>query len=598
MTKHRKRCRRGAGAGLRSRRGRRMRLEGPPIAALPIGQLVLFLLAALILLGMTERVLDRMRMTDTTALLLIAVLFVAPFAPEINLSPSLRLDLAGALAPLGVVVYLIATADRRYEQVRAVIALLVTAAAIFAYEQLLPPEPTQSMVFDLDPLWTTGLIAGIVGYLSGRSRRSAFIAGVGGVALNDLLSSLIAGSRGHAGAMAAIGGAGAFDAVILGGVFAVVFAELVGETREYFARRRGRTAAEAGGARSDDAPDAAPQHLSTTTGLVLAVLLTAGGLAAGEQLHGSFTAHSGDAVYQFLDQDNRLINMTSFVPAIGDRWINADNEQFEVFHIQGRRAWARSLGTVTLQDEAVPATARPAAFLAQGDDDAGGQGRGGLLDWLRNQFGGGDETKHTILILHAHNAESYEPTDGEAMTDGIGGIHRVGERLAAELSERGFNVIHDETVHLPHDRGAYRRARRTIASQLAQTPTIVLDIHRDAVPDRELYTAEIDGNPAARVRFVVGRQNPNRAQNLNFAKELKAIADELADGLILDIYEGKGSYNQDLGPRVMLLELGTHENSREEAERSAAIIADVIERYVERHIGRAAPDAVTASSPR
>src|SRR5690606_586932 len=84
-----------------------------------------------------------------------------------------------------------------------------------------------------------------------------------------------------------------------------------------------------------------------------------------------------------------------------------------------------------------------------------------------------DEDGPLIVILHTHNAESYVTSDGAAFTQGLGGVHRVGRALAEALREHGYRVIHDESVHLPHDRGAYRRSRRTIARHLAKQPLMV-----------------------------------------------------------------------------------------------------------------------------
>ncbi|HEY8449710.1 MAG TPA: stage II sporulation protein P, partial [Bacillota bacterium] len=95
-------------------------------------------MAALIFLGVAHRVLDRMRLNDTQALLILGALFVSPFLPDIAITPGLRIDLAGALIPLAIAVYLIATADEALERTRALVATAVTAAAVFATEQLLP----------------------------------------------------------------------------------------------------------------------------------------------------------------------------------------------------------------------------------------------------------------------------------------------------------------------------------------------------------------------------------------------------------------------------------------------------------------------------
>jgi len=74
----------------------------------------------------------------------------------------------------------------------------------------------------------------------------------------------------------------------------------------------------------------------------------------------------------------------------------------------------------------------------------------------------------------------------------------------------------------------------------------------------------------------VGRQNPNMKTNLQFAKDIKAYMDKNKPGLIKGIFIGRGDYNQDLSPRALLLEVGTHTNSRMRAEQGAAVFADAL----------------------
>ena len=63
------------------------------------GSFALSALAVLVLLGAGERVLDKMRLSDRTALLLIALMFVGGLIPDIDLG-FLRVNIGGALIPL------------------------------------------------------------------------------------------------------------------------------------------------------------------------------------------------------------------------------------------------------------------------------------------------------------------------------------------------------------------------------------------------------------------------------------------------------------------------------------------------------------------
>ncbi len=182
-----------------------------------------------------------------------------------------------------------------------------------------------------------------------------------------------------------------------------------------------------------------------------------------------------------------------------------------------------------------------------------------------------------VLIYCTHSDESYVPSDGTPSIVGSGGILDVAQSFNDALKSQGVNVQIDKTCHAPHDAGAYRRSRNT-AIRLIKTkqPVAALfDVHRDAVP-KEQYDINLAGQPATRVRIVIGRRNQNRQANQELAYKIKAVADKTYPGLIKDIYIGKGMYNQELSPRSLLFEIGTYENNKEAAQTSAKFLADVV----------------------
>jgi len=208
---------------------------------MPFGMILLIVVSVLIYLGFAHRILDRMRLSDRAALVFIAAMLVGSYLPDIPLTGNLSINIGGGVIPLVLLGYLFGAADTVSEKSRAAIALIVTALLVYGVLKILPLEPTHAIL--IDPLYMVAIIAGLVGYLSGRSRRSAFIAGVGAVVLTDIFTRfelLVAGI----GDELVIGGAGIFDATIVSGLLAVGLAELVGEIRE--ALVRDRTPAEVG----------------------------------------------------------------------------------------------------------------------------------------------------------------------------------------------------------------------------------------------------------------------------------------------------------------------------------------------------------------
>ena len=113
---------------------------------------------------------------------------------------------------------------------------LVTGAAVYALGRFMPDEPETIVI---DPGYMHGLAAGVIGYLFGRSRRGAFIAGVVGVMLASVASAVQVWSTGVDQRLV-LGGAGAFDVIVMSGLIAVLLSELIGEISERIKRGRQR----------------------------------------------------------------------------------------------------------------------------------------------------------------------------------------------------------------------------------------------------------------------------------------------------------------------------------------------------------------------
>ena len=206
-----------------------------------LGMILLVVLALLILFGVLQRVLDRMGLTDRQALLCVAAIFIGGWLPDLTLG-AVTLNWGGAIVPLAVCAYLFFPAGTGMESGRCLLASVLTAAAVYAIGVFFPADP---VTMPFDPMILYGLCGGIIAWMLGRSRRSAFVAGILGVILADAAIGIV-NWRSGVNQTVRLGGAGALDAVVLSGVTAVLLCELVGEVMERIARGRGQTTAEGG----------------------------------------------------------------------------------------------------------------------------------------------------------------------------------------------------------------------------------------------------------------------------------------------------------------------------------------------------------------
>ncbi|HHW15508.1 MAG TPA: hypothetical protein GXX28_11345 [Firmicutes bacterium] len=188
-----------------------------------------------------------------------------------------------------------------------------------------------------------------------------------------------------------------------------------------------------------------------------------------------------------------------------------------------------------------------------------------------------------VAIYHTHTSESYAP--GESHARGKAGeIVEVGKAFKEALAERGISAVHAETVHdYPVFKDAFDNAYETITEQLAQNASVkmVFDLHRDGLPpevDPSATTAVVNGEKVAKVAFVVGDEdNPHVAENLAFAENLSAKLNELHPGLSRGVKVQHGSFNLRVCPQAVAVFIGSYpQNTVEEAERAAALLADAV----------------------
>ncbi|GAB6136941.1 stage II sporulation protein P [Halanaerobaculum tunisiense] len=263
-------------------------------------------------------------------------------------------------------------------------------------------------------------------------------------------------------------------------------------------------------------------------------------------------SESQDDYYTVVDnKEGEVIFETAMQVTVGDYYINEENKKYKVVAINGKQAKAEFEKKVELIASKEDQVALTQGLVAQQD-------------------------KKVIALYHTHSDESYTPTSGTHSKPGNGDIQEVTASLAQALEQKGIQVRYSDAKHDPHDGGSYERSRRTAAQLSRQRPDALLDIHRDGVPNSEEYTASISGREVAKIRLVVGRQNPQVKVIDQFAKQFKAVTDQHYPGLVKGIYYAKGKYNQDLSPRSLLLEMGTHVIPAKLAVNSVDLVADSI----------------------
>lgn len=253
------------------------------------------------------------------------------------------------------------------------------------------------------------------------------------------------------------------------------------------------------------------------------------------------------------DERGNILSKTARQVSVGDGIITADGRHYQVERVKGNTAYAKDNGLdkdFLAYNEFFSKLEVPVSTVAQANKKVG--------------------------IYHTHTDESYVPSDGSESIPFKGGIYQVGDRLTNRLRNERVNVSHDKTPHDPHDNNAYHRSRRTATSLMGQNTVSLIDVHRDGIPDPSYYSRKVSDTDVAQLRLVVGRQNPRMSANLDFAKRMMSYANKTHPGIVKEIFMAKGNYNQDLMPTALLIEAGTHTNTKEQAENGVALFADAI----------------------
>lgn len=206
-----------------------------------------------------------------------------------------------------------------------------------------------------------------------------------------------------------------------------------------------------------------------------------------------------------------------------------------------------------------------------------------------------------ILIYHTHSQESFVDSRPGEKSDTIVG---VGDELTKILQEEyGIEVVHlrDEydVINGKLDRSqAYERIEPALKEAIKNNPSIqiLIDLHRDGIPNDIKLVTEVDGKKTAQIMFFNGlsriRQNgvmtnltsmpnPYVKENMAFSFQMHMQANALYPGLTRKIYLKGYRYNLHLMPKSLLVEVGAQTNTLEEVKNSMEPLAEILYQVIQ-----------------
>lgn len=200
-----------------------------------------------------------------------------------------------------------------------------------------------------------------------------------------------------------------------------------------------------------------------------------------------------------------------------------------------------------------------------------------------------------ILIYHSHATEAYtmdgtdiyEESDSYRTLDTEQNMVRVGAEMKTIFEAAGLEVIHDTTLYdYPSYNEAYTRSSKGVAGWLEKYPSIqlVIDVHRDALAatDGTIYktlAGTVEG--CAQVMLVMGsdamgQSHPNWRVNLALAVSIQDALTAKWSTLARPLVLRTSRFNQNQSTGGILVEVGTHGNTLQEALLAARLFARTV----------------------
>lgn len=197
-----------------------------------------------------------------------------------------------------------------------------------------------------------------------------------------------------------------------------------------------------------------------------------------------------------------------------------------------------------------------------------------------------------VLIFHTHSQEAFaDSVAGDSNTSIVG----MGQYLGELLNAKGIETLHHngvyDLINGKLDRSkAYQMAEAGVKEILNQNPSIevVIDLHRDGVPENTHLVTEIDGKQTAKIMFFNGLSrtktngdiaylpNPYIQDNLSFSFQMQLASENIYPGFTRRIYLKGYRYSLHMMPKSLLIEAGAQTNTVEEVKNAMEILANIL----------------------
>jgi len=203
-----------------------------------------------------------------------------------------------------------------------------------------------------------------------------------------------------------------------------------------------------------------------------------------------------------------------------------------------------------------------------------------------------EKVEPKVFIYNTHQGEQYQGKGLEEYNI-TPGVMMASYIMQDKLNKENVStiVLEDDIIdymnlnNMKHAQ-SYKASRYFIENTIKENPSLklILDIHRDSIP-KDKSTIIIDNKACAKIVFVVGSEYDTYEENLKLTNELNDKIKEKYNGLTRGVLikggiGSNGIYNQDLNPKMTLMEIGSDDNTISEVLNTIELIAPIIGEYV------------------
>ena len=192
----------------------------------------------------------------------------------------------------------------------------------------------------------------------------------------------------------------------------------------------------------------------------------------------------------------------------------------------------------------------------------------------------------SIYIYNTHQTEEYTPSSFVEYS--INPTVQMNNYILEEVFEKAnfTTLVEEKSIKKVLNEsgwnyaGSYQASRVFLEEAKASYPSLkyFIDVHRDSL-GKDRTTVNINDKSYASILFLVGLENPNYNQNLEFIEKINEKINEKYPNLSKGIYKKAGEgvngvYNQDFSPFTILVEMGGPGNTIDEVLNTSLAFAE------------------------